>query len=68
MATAPALELNREDIVKLIEGGARARRGVSAAELVQRYLDGTLRDPGEVADLLALTDLLPDDDELFKAA
>jgi hypothetical protein len=41
---------------------------MSAAELFARYRDGSLDEPCDVADLLALADLLPADDPLFAAA
>ncbi len=62
------LELKRDEILARLETGARRRRGLSAQELVRRYHVGKLEDPCEVADLLALADLLPDDDPLFVAA
>jgi hypothetical protein len=62
------LELKRDEIVTRLEKGAQHRRGLSAQELVRRYRAGKLEDPCEVADLLALADLLPDDDPLFVAA
>jgi hypothetical protein len=39
---------------------------MSAGQLVRAYLDGTLEDPGSVADVLALASLLDDEDELFE--
>ncbi len=62
------LELKRDEILTRLERGAQRRRGLSAQELVCRYRVGKLEDPCEVADLLALADLLPDDDPLFVAA
>jgi hypothetical protein len=50
-----------------LEEGARSRAGLSAKEMVKRYLAGRLDDPGRVADLLALARLLPEDDPLFVA-
>jgi hypothetical protein len=41
---------------------------MSAAALVEAYRNGTLEEPGELADLLALAFLLPEDDPLFVAA
>ena len=41
------------------------RLGMSAAELFRRYREGLLAEPGAVADLLILADLLPEDDEIF---
>jgi hypothetical protein len=56
------LELSREEIVGIIDRDARERRGISGRALVRTYRAGRLEDPGEVADLLVLADLLPDDD------
>ncbi len=64
----PVLELSREEILARIEEGARSRIGLSARDMVQRYLAGRLDDPGQVADLLALARLLPEDDPLFVSA
>jgi hypothetical protein len=58
------LELSRDRIAGLIERGAQERRGVSARRLVRSYRRGRLQEPGEVADLLVLADLLPDDDAI----
>ena len=62
---SPVLELTREEIVERLERGAQHRLHMSANELVEAYRTGTLRDPGQVADLLALAHLLPKDDPLF---
>jgi hypothetical protein len=59
-----ALELSRDRIANLIEHGAKERRGISARRLVRAYKRGQLREPGEVADLLALACLLSDDDPI----
>ncbi len=59
------LELSRDEIIKRIERGAQRRLHTSAKDLVRRYRTGKLQDPGSVADLLALANLLPDDDPLF---
>lgn len=59
------LELSRDEIIKRIERGAQRRLHTSAKDLVRRYRTGKLEDPGSVADLLALANLLPDDDPLF---
>lgn len=61
------LELTREEIVDRIETGARRRRGMSARDLIRAYLEGRLEDPGEVADLIVLADLLAEDDALIAA-
>lgn len=68
MDNTPVLELTREEIIRRIEEGARRRRGLSAHELLRRYRAGTLEEPGEVADLLALAHLLAEDDPLLAAA
>ena len=66
MAGEPsAIGLSRDEIVAQLEEGAKARRGMSARELVLAYRKRRLEDPGEVADLLALASLLPDEDPLF---
>lgn len=62
-----ALELSRDRIAAVLEQGARERRGISARHLLRAYCRGSLREPGEVADLLALADLLPDDDPIVAA-
>jgi hypothetical protein len=64
----PILALNRSEILARLEDGVRSRAGLSAREMVQRYLAGQLDDPGRVADLLALARRLPEDDPLFVAA
>ena len=59
------LELTRGEILERVEVGARRRRGLSASEMLQRYRAGTLDEPCDVADLLALADLLPENDPVF---
>jgi hypothetical protein len=59
------LELSRDEIVRRIERAAQRRLHISAQDLVRRYRAGKLKDPGSVADLLALANLLPDNDPLF---
>lgn len=54
--------LARGEIISRIEREARRRRGVSGTELVSAYRAGRLADPGSVADLIVLSDLLSDDD------
>lgn len=61
------IQLTREEIVARIEQGAQRRRGMSARDLIIAYKTGSLEDPGEVADLLALSDLLSEDDPLLAA-
>lgn len=62
------VQLTREEILRRLETGARQRRGMSAGEMLSRYRRGLLEDPCDVADLLALADLLRADDPLFAAA
>ena len=59
------LELTRSEIIGHIEAGARRRLRISAQDLVRRYRGGELEDPGAVADLLALANLLPENDPIF---
>lgn len=68
MAPIEIVELTRDDIVRRLEEGAQRRRGLSATELLRQYYAGTLEDPCSLADLLALVDLLEDDDPLRRAA
>jgi hypothetical protein len=51
-------ELDAEYIRREIDGEARRRLGISGDELLSRFERGELDDPGRVADLLALADLL----------
>ena len=59
------VELTRDEIIRRLEVGARRRRGMSARDLVRTFRSGKLEEPCEVADLLALADLLRDDDPLL---
>lgn len=68
MDTTPVLELTRSEILERIERGARRRLGVSARELLCAYRHGRLDDPGKVADLLVLADLLAPDDPVLSDA
>jgi hypothetical protein len=65
VAAEEILELSRGEIIGMIETEARRRRGLTASQLVRAYAEGMLEAPGEVADLLALADLLPEGDPLF---
>lgn len=62
-----SIQMSRDEIVEAIEKGALDRRGVSATDLLRAYRSGELQEPGEVADLLALGDLLSDDDPVLTA-
>jgi len=59
------IELTRKEIIERIEHGAKRRMHCSARNLVRLYRAGQLEDAGAVADLLALANLLPDNDPLF---
>jgi hypothetical protein len=61
----PVREWTREEIAEILEKQAWERRGMTAAQLLQANQAGTLEEPGEVADLLALAFLLPENDPLF---
>ncbi len=65
MDNGAVLELSREDILRRIEKAAQRRLKMSAAELLRAYRAGRLEDPGRVADLLVLADLLREDDPIF---
>jgi len=68
MRNSEVLELTREEIIARIEEGAWQRLRMSARDLVRKYRSGQLDEPGAVADLLALSNLLPDNDPLFADA
>jgi hypothetical protein len=60
------LRLTREEIVKRLEDGARERCRVSARTFLRLHRQNRLKDPGAVADLLALSYLLKRNDPLFR--
>ncbi len=62
------LEFSREQIAQQLDREAMRRLGIDGKELIRRYKAGLLNDCGKVADLLALTSLLAEDDPLFAAA
>jgi len=62
------IELTRDELISRLETESLRRRGIPARELLRHYRQGTLQDPGDVADLLALAGLLPEDDPLFATA
>lgn len=65
---APELELSRDEIVRLLEEKASARTGMNAKKLLRLYREGKVPDPGEIADILVLADLLAKNDPIFAAA
>ena len=60
------LKLSREEIVERLERGARERCQVSARKFLRLHRQNRLKDPGAVADLLALSYLLKRNDPLFR--
>lgn len=62
------VELTRDELVGRLEEESLRRRGLPARELLRAYRQGELEEPGDVADLLALAGLLPQDDPLFAPA
>ena len=58
-------ELTREEILASLEAGARRRLGMTAQAMLCAYRHGRLEDPGAVADLLVLADLLSPDDPVL---
>jgi hypothetical protein len=62
------IDLSREELIKQLDQESFRRRGMSARDLMLAYRAGRLENPGEVADLLALAGLLPEDDPLFATA
>jgi hypothetical protein len=61
------LKLSREEILDRIDCVARQRLGMSGTEMIRAYRAGRLRDPGAVADVLVLANLLAEDDPVFAA-
>lgn len=63
----PVLEFSRDEIIAMLEEGANKRLGMSASQLLLAYRQGRLQEPGDVADLIVLAQLLDEDDPLFAA-
>ena len=57
--------MTRDEMIAEIDRGARRTLGLSAQALALAYRDRTLEAPGRVAELIAILNLLPDDDPLF---
>jgi hypothetical protein len=57
--------LSRDQIVDALETGAKQRTGLSARAMLRRYRYGRLPDPGSVADLIALSNLLRKNDPIL---
>ncbi|MBI3448220.1 MAG: hypothetical protein HY049_04790 [Acidobacteria bacterium] len=60
-----SLEMSRDEIVAMLEEGARKRLGVSAREFLRLYLSNGLEDIGSVADLISLASLLEENDPIL---
>jgi hypothetical protein len=60
--TPTTIEFTTEELQEQVDREARRRCDMSGPELLCAYDEGRLEDPGAVADLLALADLLADDD------
>lgn len=52
------VELTPEYIRELVDSESRRRLGMSGDDMLRRYSRGELDDPGRVADLIVLVDLL----------
>jgi hypothetical protein len=59
------IELTRDELVNMLEAEAKRRFGLSAKVLLNEYRSGKLDQPGGVADLFALFNLLPEHDPLL---
>jgi hypothetical protein len=64
--TDSAVEYTREELIAEVDKASKRTTGMSAAELAFAYRKGKLEMPGRFADLLALLNLLPDNDPLFE--
>jgi len=53
--------------VDVLEKETWRRLEMAPQQMVDAYRDGSLEDPGDVSDLIALAFLLSDDDPLFVA-
>lgn len=61
----PVERHTREEIVAYIDGQARKRLKATARDMLRAWREGRLDVAGEVADLLVLADMLPEDDPIF---
>lgn len=59
------VKLSRDEIVASLEEGARDRTGLSARVMLRRYREGKLPDTCRVTDLIALSNLLRENDPLL---
>lgn len=51
-------ELSNDSILELLRVNLEKRMNIDVQQFLKQYDSGTLEDPGEVADLLILADLL----------
>lgn len=56
------IDISRDDIICRLEEGAKRRLGVSAMEMLRRYREDDLEDPGLVVDLIMLSKVLEKSD------
>jgi hypothetical protein len=64
--TDSTIEYTRDELIAEVDAASKRSIGLSAAELAHAYRTGNLKTPSRVADLLALINLLPDNDPLFE--
>jgi hypothetical protein len=62
------LELSRDEVVQQMDAAARRSLGMSGMAALQEFAHGRLEDPGEIAEILVLADLLADDDPVHQTA
>lgn len=56
--TQTTIDLTEDEILEILERGSQERLGMSAADMRNAYDRGLLANPGDVADLLSLADLV----------
>lgn len=61
--TDTTVEFTREEIIEQLDEAAR-ERGLSICAMLTSFRNGSLANPAEVLDVLALADILPEDDPL----
>ena len=59
MSDAYVIELTEDEIVEIIDKGARERLGIMAKGLIDCWKDDQIDDPGGIKDLVAFASLLP---------
>jgi hypothetical protein len=58
-------EFTRDEIVEQLEAVAQRLTGLSAAQTLREFVAGRLRETDDLAEVLVLADLLPDDDPVL---